>query len=132
MSARAWPWAAPFATAYKKSWEEERRTAQKLYEMLMVGMGPAEDCSISAGNFWVGYFTYRLLYLEDYWAVAKFKREKYHKMLEFRVLEKDGVRVTAAEDAKLKLYIAGKKIRSAELSPERHEKLLRLAMVAGL
>lgn len=53
-------------------------------------------------------------------------------MLEFRVLGQDGVRVTTAEGGELKLYIAGKKIRSAKLSPERHEKLLRLAMAAGL
>jgi hypothetical protein len=131
MGLTAWPWAMPFATVHKKGWKEDRRAAEKLYEMLLYGTGLAESSFVSSGNFWIGYFDYRLLYFEDYWAVAKFKRGKLH-MLEFRVLEKDGVRVTAAEDAKLKLYIAGKKIRSAELSPERHEKLLHLAMVAGL
>jgi len=124
-------WATPFATAHKKGWEEERRAAEKLYEMLLYGTGMVESSFVSAGNFWIGYFDYRLLYLEDYWAVAKFKRGKHH-MLEFRVLAQDGVRVTAAEDAKLKLYIAGKKIRSAKLSPERHEQLLRLVMSSSL
>ena len=122
----AWPWAVPFATARKKGWEEDRRTAQKLYEMLMGRPGP-DDCWISAGNFWVGYFSYRLVHLEDYWAVARFKREKYQKMLEFRVLEKDGVRVANPGD-KLELYIAGKKIRNAQLGPEGYEKLMRLAV----
>ncbi len=124
---RAWPWAVPFAAARRKGWEEERRTAQKLYEMLLGGPGP-EDCWISSGNFWVGYFTYRLVRSEDYWAVARFKREKYQKMLEFRVLEKDGVRVTNSAGDKLELYIAGKKIINAQVGPEGYEKLMRLAM----
>ena len=127
MGLSAWSWAVPFATARKKGWQEERRTAQRLYEMLLGGPGP-EDCWISAGNFWVGYFTYRLVRLEDYWAVARFKREKYHKMLEFRVLGKDGVRVTDPAWDKLELYIAGKKIRNAQVGPEGYEKLMRLTV----
>ena len=100
--------------------------AKELYELLMGNGLTAVFEDVSAGNFWVGYFTYRLMFMKDFWTMGKFKRGTL-RPLEFRVLEKTAVRITIAPNGRPELYIDGKKIRNAKVMPEFHSSLMRLA-----
>jgi hypothetical protein len=77
-------------------------------DWLVSQRSPREVLEISAGNFWTGYFTYRLVKLDEFWAVAKFKKDNLERLYEYKFYQVDEVQVIDSPTGEKTLKIAGK------------------------
>jgi len=130
--AAAYSWgktAAPFIAAQSDELETERsRVGQWLAEL----RGDGRDNRVlefSVKNFWKGSWTYRLLKLENCWAVAKFKSNDMRSLSDYRVHEPYAVKASEQANGKLRIEIADQGINEIETTPEVRGRLLSAASV---
>ena len=80
-----WRQAQQYAIVNGPAWESERAEVGGLALVLTSPRRAPDVIEFSTGNFWTGYFTYRLLSSGPCWFVAKFKRGNIGRLLDYRV-----------------------------------------------
>ena len=121
-----WKAAAPFVAAHDGSFDEERGKVGQWLAHLKSGDRNGHVIEFSARSFWNGYWTYRLLALEDCWAVAKFKFRNLRGLVTYRIRKPDAVTVFEQPNGKWRIGIAGRFIPDADVSPEFRNRLLHI------
>lgn len=118
----------PFAIVHGDGWEVERAQTRDLLESRMNAQGNP-FLYIPAGSFWTGYFTYAINALDEFWAVAKFKTGS-DALLDYRILEKNAVRIVESADGTMVLHLNGKK-KAIAATPELRRDLSRFGVSAA-
>jgi len=122
-----WPFiAVPFIEGNAESLESERRQVGQWVRMLSVPGYKDPVVEFSTTSFVNGHWTYRLLDVGTWWAVAKFKTRNTERPLELRVLEKNAVRPTIDSEGHLNIELGSTLISNVTVSSDMRERLLQL------
>ena len=118
----------PFAIVHGDGWELERaQTGYPLETRINAQGNPF--LFVPTGSFWTGYFTYAINALDEFWAVAKFKTGS-DALLDYRILEKNAVRIVESADGTMVLHLNGKK-KAIAATPELRRDLSRFGVPAA-
>jgi hypothetical protein len=121
-----WTNATPFIAAQSKALDSERFEVTEWLGALKSSEASNQLVEFSTKSFVRGYWTYRLLNTGSCWATAKFKTGKMGRILEFRVLGLNAIRVTEEPTGPLNVEMMDRVIEDVEISGEMRGRLLRL------
>lgn len=100
------------------NWKAECETVQKWMEALGNTELPSQVLQFDSGNFWTGYFTYRLLNTGFCWVVSKFKKGNVRTMIECKVHSVNEVRLIDIGPGQIEISIRGRNISNIKAAPE--------------
>ena len=113
-----WRQAGIFATVNTPEWDKERSLVDAWWRTLTA---PETDkkgiIEFSTGNFWSGYYTYRLMSPGRCWVVAKLWKGKVAALSDYRVRKLSGVTFAATRNGETKVTIEGRTINAANVFP---------------
>lgn len=115
----------PYAITRGNGWETERAQVEWLLESRIDPEG-RPFLYIPTGSFWTGYFTYALGNLGEFRAVMQFKTGT-DRLADFRILNKDAVRIVETTKGKMFLELEGKS-KHIDESPELRKEISRLGL----
>ena len=119
---RWWTNARPFLASQSEAFDRERSEVKEWLNVLLHPAGSDHVIEFSTKIFWSGYWTYRLLRGEGFWAVAKFKLGNTDQLLSYRVMAFDAVTFTEKADGGLVVTMGDRSV-SAALSSDMRERL---------
>ena len=121
-----WKRAIRFAAVQPIGWEKERSRVRQWLKTLEDPGTKEPVFEISSGSFWTGYFTRRLLKRPDCWVLGVWRKSP-GRLLDFRVLEPNAVRISELPSGALDIAIEKHNLKHVTLAPHAHDSLLRLA-----
>jgi len=121
---RWWTNAMPFIAAQSKDLYKERSKVAEWNSALKSSHESNQLVELSTKSFLRGYWTYRLLNTGFCWASAKFKTERMDRILDFRVLGLNAVRLTEQAPGQLSIEMADRLIQEIQISGEMRDRLL--------
>lgn len=123
---RLWRNAIPFAAAQQRGWEQERRQVRQWIKALENCGTEERVFQFDTGNFWQGYFTYRLMNHENCWVIARWKKNS-QRLLDYRVRGTDSVRIKALPGEALEFQFEDRSLGSTWVPADVRNNLLRLS-----
>lgn len=93
-----WKLGSPFGATRGQKWQKERSQVREWLKTLESQIPLDRVLEVPAGSFWTGYITYRLLKDGNYWAVAKFRNGYRYGLIDYRVHDKEAVRISEFAD----------------------------------
>jgi hypothetical protein len=122
-----WTNAVPFIAAQSKGLDEERSKVAAWLGALKSSNESNQLVEFSTKSFLRGYWTYRLLNTGSCWATARFKTGRMDRLLNFRVLGLNAVRLMERPSGELNVEMANRLIKEVEMSGEMRDRLLHSA-----
>ncbi len=111
-----WTLAAPFATVNAPGWEKEQSQVAAWWRVLTTPERDKDVIEFSAGNFWTGYYTYRLLRPGPYWVVAKLWKGRLSVRSNYSVRELSAVTFMTLPTGEKQVTIGNRTMRAAIIS----------------
>lgn len=115
-----WKMAGPYATANAPGWESERFLVEDWWQKLTALRTTKDIIEFSAGGFWTGYHTYRLLSEESCWATLRYWRGMARVTPVFRVRQLSAISFAELPSGEKRVTLGSRTMRATNLKmPER-------------
>jgi hypothetical protein len=115
----SWKQAGPYAIANAPGWETERSQVEAWWWKLTSPERANDIIEFSAGNFWTGHYTYRLMDVESGWAVARLWKGIGRILPNFRIRELSAVTFASLPTGEKRVTVGGRTTRAFNLvTPE--------------
>jgi len=111
-----WNQASIFATVNSPGWEQAQSQVEAWWSILTAPERGRDVIKFSTGNFWMGYYTYRLLSPGPYWAIAKLWNGKVAARSQFRIRELGAVTFMTLPTGEKEVKIGKRTMRAVNLS----------------
>jgi hypothetical protein len=123
---KLWTTAGPFAATQQRGWEQERRQVRQWLKTFETLAREERVFEFDTGNFWKGYFTYRLMNRGDYWVIGRWKRNS-QRLLDYRVRGTDSVRIKELPGEAVEFKLENHRLGSTWVPADVRKNLLRVS-----
>lgn len=111
----SWKQAGPYAIANAPGWETERSQVEAWWWKLTSPEIANDIIEFSAGSFWTGRHTYRLMDVGSGWAIARLWKGFARILPNFRIRELSAVSFASLPTGEKRVIIGGRTMRAFDL-----------------
>ncbi len=111
----SWKQAGPYAIANAPGWETERSQAEAWWWRLTSPEIANDIIEFSAGSFWTGHHTYRLMDVGSGWAIARLWKGIGRILPNFRIRELSAVTFASLPTGEMRVTIGSRTMRAFKL-----------------
>ncbi len=126
-SFQLWTAARVYARVHGPDWRDAQSEVREwLCKLENAVPAEPEIIEIQGGSFWSGYFKYRLLRVDNLWAVTTYSKT-WREFVEYHVYQAADVKVEFSSDNKLNVRMGNRNLQNATVSNSDRQKLLAIA-----